>query len=297
MQGLLLINKPQGITSFKTVAAIRKISNTKKVGHTGTLDPLATGVLPILVGKATTLCDYLLNADKSYIATVKAGISTDTLDITGEILSERKPEFSKDTLLCALDNFLGEQLQTPPIYSAIKKDGIPLYKLARKGQEVEVQKRKITIHSINLLNFCEQNYTFKIEVNCSKGTYIRSLCCDIGEYLGCGATLTELVRTKTGRFTLEQCVDLDTLNEENISSLLLNEELAVAHLPEIFVTLNQAKRFSNGGKLSFDRLNAKIKVDAFYRIKYNDNFIGIGYSDKESKEIKIKSLVNPLKEV
>ncbi len=296
MQGLLLINKPKDITSFKAVSAVRKKANTKKVGHTGTLDPLATGVLPVLVGKATSLCDYLLTADKSYIATVKAGITTDTLDITGEVLSKSTPDFSKENLICALNHFTGEQLQTPPIYSAIKKDGVPLYKLARKGQQVEVEKRKITVYDIKLLDFCEKDYTFKIDVSCSKGTYIRSLCRDIGLFLGCGATLTQLVRTKTGGFSLDSCVDLDALNEENISSYLLSEELAVAHLPEISITLNQAKRFSCGGKLSFDRLSQEIKEDICYRVKYKDIFVGIGYADKENKEIKIKCIINPIKE-
>lgn len=296
MQGLLLINKPKDITSFKAVAAVRKNADTKKVGHTGTLDPLATGVLPILVGKATSLCDYLLTADKSYIATVKAGITTDTLDITGEILSKKEPDFNKEQLILALEHFTGQQFQTPPIYSAIKKDGVPLYKLARKGQAVEVEKREITVHDIKLLDFSKGDYTFKIDVSCSKGTYIRSLCRDIGEYLGCGATLTELTRTKTGSFTLDSCVDLDALNKDNISTFLLNEELAVAHLPEIFVTFNQAKRFSNGGKLSFDRLNVAIEEDICYRIKYKDTFIGIGFSDTEKKEIRIKCLINPIKE-
>ena len=296
MQGLLLINKPKDITSFKAVAAVRKKANTKKVGHTGTLDPLATGVLPVLVGRATSLCDYLLTADKCYIATVKAGISTDTLDITGEVLSEKNPNFDIEQLKAALVHFTGEQLQTPPVYSAIKKDGVPLYKFARKGQTVEVEKRKITVYGITLLEFSKEEYTFKIEVSCSKGTYIRSLCRDIGEYLGCGATLTQLTRTKTGGFTLDECVDLDALTEENIASHLLSEELAVAHLPEIFVSFNQAKRFSNGGKLSFDRLNCEIQDDTYYRIKYKDAFIGIGFSDKENKEIRIKCLINPLKE-
>ena len=296
MQGLLLINKPKDITSFKAVAAIRKKANTKKVGHTGTLDPLATGVLPVLIGRATSLCDYLLTADKSYIATVKAGVSTDTLDITGEILSEKMPSFTKEQLLFALEHFTGEQLQTPPMYSAIKKDGVPLYKLARKGQEIQVEQRKITVHSIKLIEFSHEDYTFKIHVSCSKGTYIRSLCKDIGEYLGCGATLTELIRTKTGSFSLEDCVDLDILNQDNISSYLLSEELAVAHLPKLPVSFNQAKRFSNGGKLSFDRLNTTIEEDRCYRVKYKDNFIGIGFADKENKEIRIKCLINPIKD-
>lgn len=294
MQGLLLINKPEGITSFKAVAAVRRKANTKKVGHTGTLDPLATGVLPILVGRATALCPYLLNADKRYIATVKAGITTDTLDITGNLLSSAEPCFSKEELDNALSLFKGNIQQYPPAFSAIKKDGVPLYKLARKGEEVEVEPREITVYSITLLEFNQNDYTFKIDVSCSKGTYIRSLCRDIGAHLGCGATMTELVRTSTAAFTLDQCVDLDTLSEENLSEYLLNEELAVKHLPQLFVSEKQAVRFSNGGKLSFDRLKEEPLPDRHYRIKFGDTFIGIGYADGEGKEIRIKCLINPM---
>lgn len=294
MQGLLLVNKPEGITSFKAVAVVRRKANTKKVGHTGTLDPLATGVLPILIGRATSLCPYLLNADKGYIATVKAGITTDTLDITGEVLSQSEPCFTRDELLEVLKAFTGEQLQYPPVYSAIKKDGVPLYKLARKGVEVEVEPRKITVYSIELIDFCEKDYTFKIKVSCSKGTYVRSLCRDIGAALSCGAVMTALTRTKTADFSLEQCVDLDEISEENIEGHLISEESAVSHLEEIFVSEKQAIRFSNGGKLSFDRLNREIAPDTHYRIKYKDTFIGIGYADKEEREIRIKCLINPM---
>ncbi|MEE0838991.1 MAG: tRNA pseudouridine(55) synthase TruB [Acutalibacteraceae bacterium] len=294
MQGLLLINKPEGITSFKAVAILRRITDTKKIGHTGTLDPLATGVLPILIGRATGLSDYLLNSDKRYTATVKAGISTDTLDITGEVLSENEPDFTQEKLKEALEKLTGKQLQYPPVFSAIKKDGVPLYKLARKGQEVVVQPREITVHSIKLLEFSPKEYTFKIDVLCSKGTYIRSLCRDIGEYLGCGAVMTELTRTKTGSFSLEQCVDLDSLNTENISEYLLDEELAVEHLPCINVSEKQAVRFSNGGKLDFDRLKGEISDGNYYRIKHNESFIGIGYADGEKREIRIKCLINPI---
>lgn len=294
MQGLLLINKPEGITSFKAVAILRRITDTKKIGHTGTLDPLATGVLPILIGRATGLSDYLLNSDKRYTATVKAGISTDTLDITGEVLSENEPDFTQEKLKEALEKLTGKQLQYPPVFSAIKKDGVPLYKLARKGQEVVVQPREITVPSIKLLEFSPKEYTFKIDVLCSKGTYIRSLCRDIGEYLGCGAVMTELTRTKTGSFSLEQCVDLDSLNTENISEYLLDEELAVEHLPCINVSEKQAVRFSNGGKLDFDRLKGEISDGNYYRIKHNESFIGIGYADGEKREIRIKCLINPI---
>ena len=294
MQGLLLINKPEGITSFKAVYVTRKLTDTKKVGHTGTLDPLATGVLPILIGRATSLSSYLLNADKRYIATVKAGLVTDTLDITGKVLATNEANFTIEDLNKAILAFTGEQLQYPPMFSAIKKDGVPLYKLARKGQEIEVEARKINIFSIKLLDFNEKNKTFSIDVHCSKGTYIRSLCRDLGEFLGCGATMTSLKRTATGTFTLEQCIDLDSLNQENICENILSEELAVSHLPTLFVSEKQALRFSNGGKLSFDRLNQKVEDGEYLRVKYKDTFIGIGYADSVKREIRIMCLINPM---
>lgn len=293
MQGLLLINKPEDITSFKAVAMVRKAANTKKVGHTGTLDPLATGVLPILVGRATSLTPYILNADKKYIATVKCGITTDTLDTTGTVLTEATPSFTKEDLLFAIDKFSGTIIQYPPVYSAIKKDGIPLYKLARAGKEVTVEPRKITVFSIKLLEFNE-DYSFKIEVHCSKGTYIRSLCRDIGEFLGCGAVMSGLIRTAAGPFDLKQCVELSDINEENIGEFLLGEELAVAHLPAVSVTKKQAFRFSNGGKLSFERLNENIVPDLYYRVKFEENFIGIGYADGQNCMLTVKCLINPI---
>ncbi|MBE6729806.1 MAG: tRNA pseudouridine(55) synthase TruB [Ruminococcaceae bacterium] len=293
MQGLLLINKPEGITSFKAVSCIKKCANTKKVGHTGTLDPLATGVLPLLVGRATSLCPYLLNADKRYIATVKLGIITDTLDITGNVLSEAVPSVSRERLEEAINNFIGAQLQIPPAYSAIKKDGVPLYKLARAGKEIDIPAREVTVHSIKLLEF-EDNISFKIDVLCSKGTYIRSLCRDIGDYLSCGATMTALTRTATGGFTLENCTDLDQITADNIEQVLLDEEMAVSHLPILSVTEKQGIRFSNGGKLSFDRLNTEISDGYHYRVKVKDRFIGIGYADEENREIRIKCLINPI---
>lgn len=294
MQGLLLINKPKDITSFGAVSIVRRKANTKKVGHTGTLDPLATGVLPILVGRATALSPYLLNADKQYIATVKLGIVTDTLDITGQITEQRAVCITEDILKDAISHFLGEQEQYPPIYSAIKKDGVPLYKLARKGQQVEVEPRKINIFSIELINFCQKENTFSIRVHCSKGTYIRSLCRDIGEYLGCGATMTDLIRTKTGPFTLDKCVSPDILSEDNIKDYIINEELAVSHLKELYISEKQAFRFSNGGKLAFNRLKTNVISGELYRVKFNDRFIGIGYADGENEEIRIKCLINPI---
>lgn len=294
MQGLILVNKPKGITSFKAVATIKRLAKDKRVGHTGTLDPIATGVLPIFIGRATTLSGLLLDADKTYTASVKLGITTDTLDITGEVLSKTSANVSLEDLSSTLQGFLGESLQTPPMYSAIKKDGVRLYELARKGEEVEIEARKITIHEIELLSFSGDEFSFK--VTCSKGTYIRSLIRDIGEKLGCGATMTDLTRNATSGFELSECVSLDELTEENIENFILSEEKAVLHLKEVNITEKQAIRFSNGGKLGYERLkSANFNDNELLRIKYSNNLIGLGFADNEKKEIAIKCIINPYK--
>ena len=294
MQGLLLVNKPKGITSFKAVATIKRLANEKRVGHTGTLDPIATGVLPIFIGRATTLSSLLLDADKSYTASVKLGVTTDTLDITGEVLSTATPNVSLDELNSTINSFLGESEQTPPMYSAIKKDGVRLYELARKGEEVEVEKRKIKIYKIELLSFLDDEFSFT--VTCSKGTYIRSLIRDIGEKLGCGATMTELTRNATSGFDLSECISLEDLTAENIENYILPEEKAVLHLREVNVTEKQAVRFSNGGKLGFDRLKVSdFSKNELVRIKYQGLLIGLGIAETENQEIAIKCIINPYK--
>lgn len=291
MQGLVLINKPQGITSFSAVSKIKWLAGEKRVGHTGTLDPLATGLLPIFVGRATSLCSLMLDADKSYIATARLGITTDSADITGNVLSECKPQVSKQQLEEAITRFLGTTEQIPPMYSAIKKDGIRLYQLAREGKTVEIEPREIKISRIELLSFSGD--TFRIAVDCSKGTYIRSLCRDIGEVLGCGATMTALCRTATGGFDLSQAVSLDELSKENFCTHLLSEERAISHLKEVFVTKKQAVRFSNGGQLSYERLKeAKFASGELLRIKCENTLIGVGIADNEKEQIAIKCLLN-----
>lgn len=291
MQGLILLNKPKGITSFSAVNKIKWLAGEKRVGHTGTLDPLATGVLPIFLGKATALAGIVLDADKSYIATVKLGITTNTCDITGEVLTKTEPSVQKDELLAVLEDFKGEISQVPPIYSALKKNGVRLYELARKGQEVEIEPRKVTINSLNLKSFSGD--TFEIEVNCSKGTYIRSLCRDIGEKLGCGATMTELVRTYTGGFSIENTVHLNDLTKENIENFVLNEETALLNLPEISVTEKQAIRFSNGGRLAFERLKNPTFIEGeLIRVKFNNKFLGVGIADNKNAQVSIKCVIN-----
>ncbi len=291
MQGLLLIDKPEGITSFSAVARIKKICGIKRVGHTGTLDPLATGVLPVFIGRPTVLCDFLLTANKEYIATVKLGETTDTLDRTGKILSKRECDVSLDSLLGVLEDFKGKQKQIPPMYSAIKKDGVRLYDLARKGEEVEREPRDIEIFELELLE--KTKNIFKIRVLCSKGTYIRSLVSDIGEKLGTGATLYELRRTKTAGFDIKDCISLEKINSENISFLIKNEELAVNHFKKVSVSKKQGTRFSNGGELDLERLKISESVTdkEIFRVECEGLFIGLGYVDISSKSLKIKCLV------
>lgn len=291
MQGLILLNKPQGITSFSAVNKIKWLAGEKRVGHTGTLDPLATGLLPVFIGRPTALAGIVIDADKSYIATVKLGITTDTCDITGAVLTQNEVQVTKEQLETVLGSFRGEISQVPPIYSALKKDGVRLYELARQGKTVEIEARRVTISKLELVSF--EGDTFKIAVDCSKGTYIRSLCRDIGEALCCGATMTELCRTATGGFTIEQTVSLDDLTKENIKDYLLPEETALAYLREVKVTEKQAIRFSNGGQLAFERLKFSDFSDGeLLRIKHNDVFLGVGYADNKNEQIAIKCVIN-----
>lgn len=295
MQGLILLNKPSGITSFSAVSAIKRAAQERRVGHTGTLDPLATGVLPVFLGRATALSSYLLDGDKGYRATVKLGVKTDSCDITGNVIETREVNLKNEDILSALEKFIGEIEQTPPMYSAIKKDGVRLYQLARKGIEVELPKRKVRIHSITQTSPLNGDNEFVIDVSVSKGTYIRSLCNDIGEYLGVGATLTTLCRTKVANFPLENCVPLENINAENINEYLLNEEIAVSHFKEVLVTENQAKRFSNGGQLAYGRLKTADFADGeILRVKHKDLFIGLGFADNERQQIGIKCIINQL---
>ncbi len=294
MQGILLIDKPKGITSFSAVRMVKRLSGEKRVGHTGTLDPLATGVLPVFLGRATALSSFLLDADKEYIARVRLGISTDSCDITGNVINTCDVNVTEKELLNVINSFKGESLQKPPMFSALKKDGVRLYDLARQGKEVEIEPRRITISQIELSDF--DGVEFNIKVKCSKGTYIRSLCRDIGEKLSCGATMTELRRIATSGFDINDCVPLDELNENNIKEHLLSEEIAVETLREIEVTEKQALRFSNGGQLDFERLKTSFpQENELLRVKFKDVFLGIGRADLEKRELAIKCVINSKK--
>lgn len=295
MQGLLLIDKEKDITSFGAVAKVKWLTETKRVGHTGTLDPMATGLLPVLVGRATVLSNYLLDADKEYIAGVCLGKTTDTLDITGTVLKEKNVSVSKDELLCVAKEFLGEISQVPPMYSAIKKDGVRLYELARKGKEVERAARTVNIKELEIYDF--DGINFNMRVLCSKGTYIRSLAADIGERLKTGATLTSLRRTKTAGFDIKDAVDLNKLTKENVEGFLTNEEEVVRGYKKVFVSFKQAVRFSNGGELSLDRLSglSDFKEGEILRVCFKDKFVGLGKICLENNSLKVLALLNFIK--
>lgn len=214
MTGIIAINKPQGRSSHFVVAVVRRITKIKKVGHTGTLDPMATGVLPICIGReATKLSQLIMDSDKEYRAVLKLGISTSTQDGEGEIISERNFSGTKEDIENAVESFVGIIYQIPPMYSAVKIDGKKLYQLARKGIEVERKPRKITVNYIKILNTEIENNEVEMLIGCSKGTYIRTLCNDIGEKLGCGGYMKSLVRTKCGGFSLDKCVTLEQFED------------------------------------------------------------------------------------
>lgn len=240
MHGLLLIDKPAGISSHDVVRQVRKICHTRKVGHAGTLDPLATGVLAVAVGDGTKILQFLFADNKSYRATLKLGISTDTLDSEGRVLSEREvPDFTAGQLRIACSEFVGDIMQIPPMYSALKQNGVPLYKLAREGKEVVREARPVTISRLEIVNIDLPFVT--IDVDCSKGTYIRTLIDDIGESLFCGAHMTALRRTRSGVFSISDCVTLEQLKDAvGVLPGFLSLDAALAEHPEVSLTLAAA---------------------------------------------------------
>ena len=223
MNGILVVNKSKGVTSRDVVNSVCKILNTKKIGHTGTLDPIATGVLVLCIGKATKLVEILTNDDKEYIATVKLGILTDTLDMDGKILKEEKVYVTKEKLINALNSFVGTYEQEVPIYSAVKIDGKKLYEYARSGKKVNLPKRNIKIKNIELLELNYEEYKFKVSV--SKGTYIRSLIKDINEKLGIIGSMSDLKRTRQGKFNINDSYDLEKIKNGDYKILSINDVL------------------------------------------------------------------------
>lgn len=249
MNGIVIVDKPAGWTSQDVTARLRRVFNTRRIGHGGTLDPMATGVLPVFVGRATRGVEFFEHAEKSYEAVLRLGITTDTEDITGTVLQRREANVTREALEAALEAFRGEILQVPPMYSALKVDGQKLCDLARKGREVERKPRPITIHELELLNL--EGSLARLRVRCSKGTYIRTLCKDIGEALGCGGCMEALRRTSAGEYSIDEAVPLERLLEaENPGQFLRDVDTMFRGFPAVTLTPNQEKRCRCGNSFS-----------------------------------------------
>lgn len=291
MDGVLNIFKNKKMTSFDVVRKVKKIAHEKKVGHTGTLDPEATGVLPVCLGKATKIIDYIMNDDKSYYVSFKLGVVTTTYDMEGEIIEEHSiQDITEQQIIKAIDNFRGEYLQVPPMYSALKKDGVRLYELARKGIEVEREGRKVNI--IDIKNITIELPIVSMEVTCSKGTYIRSLCYDIGKYLNVGATVTELKRTRTSNFLEGDSINIEDLDENNINQYIIPIKEALSNYPSMTVNKKFQKLLTNGVKVCDKTINNNsIKLDTLYVVlTEEEELIGLGKRDKNG--FKIEKLLN-----
>ena len=249
MNGIVIVDKPQDWTSQDVTARLRRVFQTRRIGHGGTLDPMATGVLPVFVGRATRGVEFFEHAGKTYETVLRLGLTTDTEDITGKVLESREVSVTKEEFENILPKFRGEILQVPPMYSALKINGQKLCDLARKGREVERQPRPITIHELTLLDFTGETATLR--VRCSKGTYIRTLCKDMGEALGCGGCMERLRRTSAGEYTIDEAVPLqELLDTENPEQYLRPVDTMFRNYPQVTLTPNQEKRCRNGNSFS-----------------------------------------------
>lgn len=277
--GILCIDKPEGFTSFDVVAKLRGIARERRVGHAGTLDPMATGVLPLFFGRATKACDILPRQDKRYLASFKLGVTTDTQDITGTVLSERTPDADEARVRAAAAGLVGDIMQTPPMYSAVRVNGQRLYELARRGVEVERAARPVTVYSIDFTACDVQANTFTIDVHCSKGTYIRTLIADIGAALGCGAVMTALRRTMAAGFTLADCVTVEQAQQAAqdgvFDALLRPVETAFASLPKASLNEKQTKMFLNGVRLDIGRVACKRTGGTYAVYAHDRRFLGV----------------------
>lgn len=272
MDGILIVNKPKGYTSHDVVNVIRKKLDIKKVGHTGTLDPNATGVLPILVGQATKISKYLIEHDKTYIVELKLGEKSNTGDIEGEITETKPvPELDEENIKEVLNLFIGRQEQIPPIYSAIKKNGKKAYEYARENKEIQLEPRSIEIYHIEFLEY--KDNVIKFEVACSKGTYIRVLCEDIAKKLGTVGLMQNLIRTCVDKFNIKDAIDLEEINNENIDKEIISIEKTFDKLAKIQLDDIELHKFLNGVKIS------KYVENGVYRI-YDIKFVGLGIVEK-----------------
>lgn len=276
LNGVLLLDKPPGVTSNGVLQKVRKLYNAKKAGHTGSLDPSATGMLPVCFGEATKLCGYMLDAEKTYRVSALLGVTTDTEDADGEVLQTRQvPEITEQQMIDAVASFKGQQLQRPPIYSAIKKQGVRAYKLAREGREVELEPRLINVVEATLTEF--SGTTFSLELRVSKGTYIRSIVRDIGEHFGCGAHVTNLRRLAVSPFDGNAMFSLEDIQAAgNADEFLLAADQVIADWRSIAIDGDIAFRFRNGSKPEYNAIEAN-SADELFRVYNADNqFLGLG---------------------
>lgn len=292
MDGILILNKPKGITSFGVVARVRGMTHVHKVGHAGTLDPMATGVLPLFLGRATRAIGLLPCNDKTYIACMRLGVRTDTGDCTGKVLETRPVCAGRAEVERALPAFTGAILQVPPMYSAVHKNGERLYELARRGEVVEREARPVTIYALTLLDAQTETDEYALSITCSSGTYIRTLVEDIGNSLGCGATMTALQRTAAAGFSIEQACSIEEVEQMARAGTLQNKILGVQYpfgiLNGITITPKQVTRFCNGGFLSLERVEGA-PISGLCRIYAPDtSFLGLGEIDQEQAILRVK---------
>lgn len=293
IDGFINIYKEQGYTSFDVVAKLRGILKQKKIGHTGTLDPMAEGVLLVCLGSATKMCDLLTEKNKTYTCTMLLGKTSDTEDVTGKLTDVTDIYPDEQTVIETVMSFVGDYMQIPPMYSAIKVNGKKLYELARAGQVIERQPRPVTIHSIQILSTDLPRVTF--DVSCSKGTYIRSLCRDIGEKLGCGAVMERLIRTEVKGFTIEESLTLDAVEKARDDGTLMQHVLTTDKLmpdiPELHISAKGEKLLANGNKLSADSfVENQIYRDTYVKVyDENERFAALyEYSDEKRQYVPFK---------
>lgn len=292
MNGILCVDKPQDFTSFDVVAKLRGILRIKRLGHGGTLDPMATGVLPVFVGNATKACDIMPDNTKSYRAGFRLGAVSDTQDVWGEVRESSDMAVSREQIEAVIPGFIGRIMQLPPMYSAVQVNGQRLYDLARQGIEVERQAREIEVGSLVLEEYDSSTREGVLSISCGKGTYIRTIISDIGEKLGCGGIMTSLVRTSSGGFTLADCHTLEEIqqarDEDRLEELILPIERVFEKLPKLRLGEAQTKMYRNGVKLDISRLrDIRSGVESYGVYGFDGGFIGTAYADFESGELRI----------
>ena len=287
MNGIICIDKPESFTSFDVIAKVRGIIGERKMGHAGTLDPMVTGVLPIFMGGATKAIGLLDDQTKSYRGSFRLGVITDTQDIWGSVIENRKVNVSKDEVLYTMSQFVGKIKQVPPMFSAVRVGGQRLYALARQGVEITREPRDAEIYSVRMVSADEGSGEYTVDVDCSKGTYIRTLFSDVGQALGCGAVMTSLRRTRSCGFCLEDCVtigDLQKIRDEGGEFPVIPTQRAFAQLPEVTVSQAQARRFINGAPLDSCRVTTELRGRCAV-FSPDGTFLGIGDNNGETLSV------------